>query len=203
MPGVKWWYSDGRQPPPLSMNLAVRKRPTGSWDVRVDLPNASGDGQKQHRQNSAEEGHRRSSSSLFQAQENYKNCDPVAGWKKRTMQALSLTVAPCSSPPKPNGFGPIWSLLGSGPLGDSELQEEADERLQEPATRPACEISRAPQDDNVMLSTRFSPTIARVTMSIGEIGWDKKLPGKEETAKKVKPRPEKTSNGGGTKVVDL
>ncbi|KAM2001857.1 hypothetical protein ACFX15_025645 [Malus domestica] len=30
--------------------------------------------------------------------------------------------------------------------------------------------------------------------------WDKKLPGKEETAKKVKPRPEKTSNGGGTKA---
>ncbi|KAM1068051.1 hypothetical protein ACFX2I_000058 [Malus domestica] len=28
MPGAKWWYSDGRQPPPLSMNLAVRKRLT-------------------------------------------------------------------------------------------------------------------------------------------------------------------------------
>ncbi|CAN6677182.1 unnamed protein product [Malus baccata var. baccata] len=71
MPGAKWWYSDGRQPPPLSMNLAVRKHLTGSWDVRVDLPNASGDGRKQHRQNSAEEGHRRSSSSLFQAQGRY------------------------------------------------------------------------------------------------------------------------------------
>ncbi|KAM2001858.1 hypothetical protein ACFX15_025646 [Malus domestica] len=50
------------------MNLAVRKRLTGSWDVRVDIPNASGDGRKQHRKNSAEEGHRRSSTSLFQAQ---------------------------------------------------------------------------------------------------------------------------------------
>ncbi|TQE07463.1 hypothetical protein C1H46_006940 [Malus baccata] len=168
MSGAKWWYSDGRQPPPLSMNLAVRKRLTGSWDVRVDLPNASGDGRKQHRQNSAEEGHRHSSSSLFQAQ------------------------APCSSPPKPNGFGTIWSLLGLGPLGDSELQEEADERLQEPATRPACKISRAPQDDNVMLLTREDAKFCSME--------DKKLPGKEETAKKVKPRPEKTSNAGGTKA---
>ncbi|RXH93540.1 hypothetical protein DVH24_014116 [Malus domestica] len=26
MSGAKWWYSDGRQPPPLSMNLAIRKQ---------------------------------------------------------------------------------------------------------------------------------------------------------------------------------
>ncbi|KAM2029349.1 hypothetical protein EV2_041714 [Malus domestica] len=133
------------------------------------------------------------------------------------MQALFLTVAPCSSPPKPNGFSPIWSLLRSGPLRDSELQEEADERLQELATRPVCKISRAPQDDNVMLSTsdylssyKFSSQrnlyygFAFTCFHTGEAsGHDKKLPGKEETAKKVKPRPEKTSNGGGTKAVDL
>lgn len=34
----------------------------------VDLSNAGGDGRKQYRKNSSEEGHRHSSSSLFQAQ---------------------------------------------------------------------------------------------------------------------------------------
>ncbi|TQD86020.1 hypothetical protein C1H46_028406 [Malus baccata] len=95
--------------------------------------------------------------------------------------------------------------------------EEADERLQEPATKPACKISRAPQDDNVMLSTsdylssyKFSSQrnlyygFAFTWFRTGEAsGHDKKLPGKEETAQKVKPRPEKTSNSGGTKAVDL
>ncbi|XP_070673467.1 uncharacterized protein [Malus domestica] len=46
--------------------------------------------------------------------------------KGQCMLSLSLTVDPCSSPPKPNGFSPIRTLLRSGPLGDSELHVVAN-----------------------------------------------------------------------------